>query len=129
MDSAANEPWFYSREGVQNGPASLAELQKMARAGQLNPRHDLVWRQGMPDWKPAGEIDGLFDRRSPEAAAAPSPGAAVASAPAAATRSASADPYMPPAEEEDLAFARALEWPGMRRRGYIFWLWIFPLIL
>ncbi len=126
MDPAPNEPWFYSREGVQNGPVTLEELREKARAGELNPRHDLVWRQGMPDWKPAGEVEGLFERRAPEETAKPSGEPAATTKPATAP---SHDPYLPPAEEEQLAYSHDQAWPGIRRRWYLFWLYLFPAVL
>ena len=34
----------------------------MVGSSSLDPRLDMVWRKGMDAWKPAGQIDGLFER-------------------------------------------------------------------
>lgn len=61
--------WYFSREGYQSGPLTYAELKEKADEGVLHPRTDLVWREGMPDWVPIGEIDGLFTKVAPPPAA------------------------------------------------------------
>src|SRR5215217_7784438 len=50
---------FYARNNQQQGPVTWEALQAMAAAGQLQ-RGDLVWRPGMGNWQPAGEIAGLL---------------------------------------------------------------------
>lgn len=112
MNDMPQDAWFYSREGERIGPVTFSDLQIKARESGLNPRLDLVWTQGMAEWKPAGEIEGLFERRGvPELQESLAP-----SAP---------DPYRTP--EEDTVAQRMGEeddWPGVRRRGYIFSLFI-----
>jgi hypothetical protein len=94
------DAWFYTREGERCGPVTLAELRLKATEGGLNPRLDLVWTQGMTDWKPAGEIDALFERRISETPAASA--------------------YALPDEESVGDQMRSQgEWPGTRRRGYL----------
>lgn len=118
MNDVPSAAWFYTREGEKRGPLSLEELQIKAKGGELNPRHDMVWTQGMETWKPAGEIDGLFERRpSPE----PEPAPVIAVAPA--------DPYSPPRQDppaEELA--KDGVWPGARRRSFLFMTIIFPAL-
>lgn len=63
----ANE-WYYAKDGQQLGPVSAKELKSLADSGQLRG-DDLVWKDGMPDWKPAGQIKGLV---SGQPAGAPS---------------------------------------------------------
>ena len=117
-----SEPiWYFSVAGQQQGPVTLAELKSKAAGGALNPRHDLVWKQGMKDWQPAGEVEGIFERR----AVAETPPAL---SPAAATP-ASPDPYAPP--ETDGTDAEALQhanWPGARRRSYILMAIVVPIL-
>jgi hypothetical protein len=60
------EQWHYSKGNEKLGPVSRNELRTMAADGRLTP-NDLVWRDGMSTWKPAGRINGLF----PTAAAPP----------------------------------------------------------
>jgi hypothetical protein len=47
--------WHFARNGAQGGPASESELRRMLQAGELR-RTDLVWRDGMPEWQPAGQV-------------------------------------------------------------------------
>jgi hypothetical protein len=51
--------WYYSRGGKRQGPVSTAELQQLARSGDLI-RQDWVWKEGMREWAPAAQIKGLF---------------------------------------------------------------------
>lgn len=51
--------WFVGRDGNRQGPVSAETLRRMAASGQLSPS-DLVWREGMSDWAPAGAIRGVF---------------------------------------------------------------------
>jgi len=121
MDAPLNEPWFFSRDGVQGGPVTFQELRRKSHAGELNPRLDLVWTQGMPDWKPAGEIEGLFERRAPAELAVP----------ASAAAGKGASPYSPPGQESgaELMAAHHGEWPGVRRRGYLLGAIGFPFLI
>jgi len=52
--SAQGSPtqWFLARDGQQFGPISETELAKFIELGHLQP-HDLLWREGFPDWRPA----------------------------------------------------------------------------
>ncbi|MFM7206967.1 MAG: DUF4339 domain-containing protein, partial [Planctomycetaceae bacterium] len=52
------QEWFFAEKGVKHGPVSSLALKKLADAGRVAP-DTLVWREGMPDWVPAGEIKGL----------------------------------------------------------------------
>ncbi len=60
----ANE-WHYTQNGQQvETPVSNVQLKQLTLSGQLKPE-DLVWREGMPNWAPAGSIKGLFDGIKP----------------------------------------------------------------
>lgn len=50
--------WYYARGGQRFGPVEHSELQRLAAAGQLTAS-DLVWRSGLPDWRPAGQTQEL----------------------------------------------------------------------
>jgi len=64
--------WFYMKGADKRGPVSTSKLRELAKNGQLLPT-DLVWREGMKDWKRAGKIAGLFDGTGqPTKQAAPS---------------------------------------------------------
>ena len=66
--------------GQKHGPLDAAGLKRLARAGQLQPA-DTIWREGLPDWVPAGRAKGLFTDLSstppvPNVTAAPESGVA-----------------------------------------------------
>lgn len=52
--------WHYISNGQQCGPVTTDDLHELALDGNLHP-DDLVWREGMADWAPAGKVKGLFD--------------------------------------------------------------------
>jgi len=115
MSDLPQNAWFHTRDGERIGPVTFAELRVLAREGQLNPRQDMVWTQGMAEWKPAGEIADLFDRRTN-----PEPPESLAPA---------ADPYAPPKEESVAErMGRIGEWPGSRRRSYLAMTILFPFV-
>lgn len=65
--------WHYSKDGKQHGPVSAADLKAMAKSGELSPT-DMVWQEGMAEWKPAGSLKGLFSPSSgPSPSKAPPP--------------------------------------------------------
>lgn len=55
--------WFVSQGGERLGPLSEEQLRGLVIAKRLMPT-DLIWRQGMPEWLPAGRIKGLFPQDS-----------------------------------------------------------------
>jgi hypothetical protein len=115
MSNTADGAWFYTRQGQQTGPVTFAELQQRARSGELNPRLDMAWTQGMTDWKPSGEIDDLFEKR--------------AMADTQETLAPTADPYQPPQQNEAMAMLGPEGgWPGARRRSFIFMTMLFPYL-
>ncbi|MBK1882531.1 DUF4339 domain-containing protein [Luteolibacter pohnpeiensis] len=101
MAETAQDAWYFSRDGQQSGPLRFSEIQEKANQGLLRPRTDLIWREGMPDWRPIGEIEGLFERK-------PVPVEPVAF-----------DPYIPPVETAADTLASQGGWPGYRRRAYL----------
>jgi len=50
--------WYYSKNGAQLGPIGSAEMQSKLASGDISPT-DLVWREGMADWQPAGQVAEL----------------------------------------------------------------------
>lgn len=50
--------WHYAKHGKQEGPVDTATLQSKLQSGELAPT-DLVWKEGMAEWKPAGEVPEL----------------------------------------------------------------------
>ena len=58
----AEDRWYYEDQGERRGPVSFGELKQRATSGQIQP-DSLVWKRGMAEWTPAGQIDGLFPVR------------------------------------------------------------------
>jgi uncharacterized protein DUF4339 len=65
--------WYYAQGDQQKGPVPWETLQGLADSGKLQ-RTDMVWKEGMGDWRKAGQMEGLFAtssairaRRRPEA--------------------------------------------------------------
>lgn len=53
------DDWHFAQQNQRQGPVSFERLQKMAKEGWLHPT-DLVWHSGLPEWTPAGQVQGLF---------------------------------------------------------------------
>jgi len=49
------EQIYITRSGQRWGPYTREQCVEMLGAGQLVPM-DMAWRQGMPDWRPLGEV-------------------------------------------------------------------------
>jgi hypothetical protein len=56
--------WYYSKNGTQLGPVEQGELIAKLTSGEVAPS-DLVWREGMLDWLPAGQIAELRNLLAP----------------------------------------------------------------
>jgi uncharacterized RDD family membrane protein YckC len=50
--------WFYAQNNKQNGPVTVEALVSMLQQGHVQPT-DLVWREGMGNWQPAGMVAEL----------------------------------------------------------------------
>lgn len=62
-----SKPWFIAIGQERSGPLSDAELRNLAFTGKLSDK-DLVWKEGMKEWRPAGSISGLLPDTRPPAA-------------------------------------------------------------
>jgi GYF domain 2 len=62
--------WYVSVEGQQHGPYSGEQLVEFTGTGNVT-RESMVWTEGMAEWLPAAQIEGLFPAAAPVAAAAP----------------------------------------------------------
>ena len=75
--------WHVSRGGKEpEGPLSIDELKGQAASGRLSAR-DVVWKEGMPDWVPAGSIRELGFSQGVRTSPPPQPGRAAAADPGA----------------------------------------------
>jgi len=79
--------WYYARNGQRFGPVEEAEIQRLVESRQLSGS-DLVWKPGLPEWRPAGQVPDLASFFQ---AAAPAPPPPPPTAPA------DFSPYAPPA--------------------------------
>lgn len=50
--------WYWMRNGEKHGPVDTAGLKQLAQTGQLQPT-DTIWREGLPNWVPASQANGL----------------------------------------------------------------------
>lgn len=51
--------WYFADGDEERGPVTEAQIRTLIGTGNLKA-DDLVWREGMDDWQPAGEVPGLF---------------------------------------------------------------------
>ena len=73
--------WYYSKNATQQGPVSINELQAKLASGEIHCT-DMVWHEGMPDWRPASAIPELaVSLAGPPALTAGSPYSPPVSAP------------------------------------------------
>ncbi len=103
--------WYYTSGPDQAGPVTFEELRAKAAASELHPRNDMVWKESMDEWVPAGQLENLFEKRATDTAAA-----ALAS-------SISAMEETKPAQAEE-----AVILPGASRRWFVLFVLIFPFL-
>ncbi|NBT14300.1 MAG: DUF4339 domain-containing protein, partial [Planctomycetia bacterium] len=53
------DEWFYRRDGQQFGPVSSRKLLRLVLRGEVGA-DDMLWREGMPGWRRAGDSKTLF---------------------------------------------------------------------
>ncbi len=94
----------------------MEELKAKAEAHELHPRFDLIWKEGMEDWMVAGEVEGLFVKKSEAETIGLGGGEKSAKE---AFNEFEYDKGDSEAEEE---------WPGVSRGGYFFFIYLFPII-
>lgn len=86
--------WYYSKNATQVGPVPDAELRAKIAAGEVTGS-DMVWHEGMPDWRPLSAVDEL------QVAQPAQPAAAGTSPPV--PPAVGASPYATPAAPADYA--------------------------
>jgi hypothetical protein len=60
-----SKQWHYSINGTKSGPVTSQELAELAKTGHLKPS-DLIWKEGLKEWKTAVSVKGLFPLNPPE---------------------------------------------------------------
>ncbi len=73
-------PWYFMLDGQKRGPVSEADLKRLAASGKLKPS-DMIWKEGMAKWVPAGSMKGLFPAAQAPAKTLPPPPPAKAAPP------------------------------------------------
>jgi hypothetical protein len=101
--------WYYVHGGDRQGPVDRKALDSVARSGGLSPE-DLVWTEGMKDWRPAREVPGLFG--APAAAPAAATPVASGASPAAATDP--SNPYASPASMVEVPVGQSATADGLQ---------------
>ncbi|HSP44207.1 MAG TPA: DUF4339 domain-containing protein, partial [Luteolibacter sp.] len=114
----AKSVWYYTCEGERLGPISFEELRAMAAEGKLDPRLDMVWKQGTEQWLPAGQTHGLFERNGVSAVEKKEESKKPAIAPAV---------FEEPKAAAKASVDRSQSWPGARRRSLILVTLLFPI--
>jgi len=116
-----SKTWFIMHDGERSGPYSMEDLNAKVEFHEINPRLDMAWKEGMDDWIPAGEVDGLFEINTKAEAAekkqTPKPTAAAYT--------------LRESEYNDNVFKNVeekQEWEGVSRGGFFFFCYIFPII-
>ncbi|BCX48944.1 hypothetical protein HAHE_28520 [Haloferula helveola] len=61
--SKKQDDWFVSRGGQRFGPVTFTQLMEAAKQGRLEPRTDLIFGGALAEWTPAGDVDGVFERK------------------------------------------------------------------
>ena len=51
--------WYYSKNATQLGPIPIDELKAKLASGEVSGT-DMVWREGLPDWRKAAEMPELL---------------------------------------------------------------------
>lgn len=103
--------WYYVHGGDRQGPVDRETLDSVARGGGLSPE-DLVWTEGMKDWRPAREVPGLFGRPAAAPAAAAAAPVASGASPAAATDP--SNPYASPASMVEVPVGQSATADGLQ---------------
>jgi len=56
--------WFYGKSGQQHGPIDESTLRSRIASGEIG-QSDLIWTEGMPEWRPLREMPEFFETPQP----------------------------------------------------------------
>ncbi|MGJ8726518.1 MAG: DUF4190 domain-containing protein [Roseibacillus sp.] len=87
--------WFYAKDGEQHGPVEADDIRSRLKSGDLS-NGTLVWREGMAQWSPLGEVLELREP-VPVSGEGSQGSSAESSSAASAVATNSSDPYVAPA--------------------------------
>lgn len=121
--------WFILHEGERFGPYSVTQLKEGVTFHEINPRLDMAWKEGMDDWIPAGEVDGLFEKNTSAESAEKKDSKNQKD-----NKKKKEEGNAKPAFEDDEFDDEPSnnyddeEWEGTGRGGFFFFVYIFPVI-
>jgi uncharacterized membrane protein YhaH (DUF805 family) len=120
------QTWFILHDGERFGPYTVEELKQGVEAKEINPRIDMAWKEGLADWIPAGEVEGLFEKKvsaenKEEKKESKKEKKESKSADTAFSEFEYGDDGPTGSDEE-------VEWIGISRFGYFFFCFIFPAL-
>jgi hypothetical protein len=113
----AAQVWYFTSGGKRCGPVTFGELKTMAASRVLDPRLDMIWKEGLEGWKQAGLIDGLFERRSVPIETPDRRGREIFTRVAAL-----------PTDLTAVLAAKRMSWPGVGRLSLWLGLLLFPVL-
>jgi uncharacterized membrane protein YhaH (DUF805 family) len=58
MVDGSTQCYYLDASRNQQGPASVSDLARLVRSGAIT-RDTMIWFAGMPDWRPAGQVNEL----------------------------------------------------------------------
>jgi len=131
MEQAPQESWFYTQKGQRHGPIPFEQLKAMVNQSDLDPNADMVWKHGLPSWKPLAEMMSTFSDSSSSAPItnpAPKPAPKPAEPPRPAPQQKPQSIQAPPAPRSPSS-ATELEWPGVQRLGYFIFAVLLPMLV
>jgi hypothetical protein len=113
--------WFILHEDLRYGPFTAEQLREGALDHELHPRYDMAWQEGMDDWIPVGEVEGLFEKTGGSEAEQKQDQKNKKNEEKAA-------PFGENDTDDDSDDIEEEEWSGSSRGGYIFFIYIFPIL-
>jgi GYF domain 2 len=119
--------WFILHENQRFGPFTVEQLKEGALDHELHPRYDMAWQEGMADWIPAGEVEGLFEKIGGSEKEEENQDQKKKKKKKKEEKEDTTSPFGEDefGEEPSNNYDEE-EWEGLSRGGYIFFIYIFP---
>jgi len=123
---SADPQWFVMQGEEQLGPYTGELLVEYATAGNIT-RESLIWTEGMAEWLPAGQVEGIFPAEvAPvQAAVAAQPAQAAQPAMGAAQPAYGANPYAAPGMQPAIGSDDPYPNPGVKSSSFGMWVGLF----
>lgn len=65
MKPDTTKMWHFTAGGRQRGPVQFDELVRLANLGVIDRMRDKVWCEGMANWTPIMQVDGIDSAEKP----------------------------------------------------------------